>query len=133
MEPTSGWTCSNGWPGPTKGKCSTFWTRPNSFAWWTVPADGDFGLVYAGQSKGERAIALLFSDVPDAAALEQSIKVYNIKGVLVSGTWTTASNPRQGLLRKLKPGRYTVVIDSSFVSVSGKTISKGLHGPVYIQ
>lgn len=102
-------------------------------AWWTAPGEGDFGLVHAGQSKGERAIALLFSDAPATGALEQSVRVYNVKGVLVSNAWSTSSNPRMGLLRKLKPGRYTVVIDASLTSIDGKAIPKALHGPVYVR
>jgi len=102
-------------------------------AWWTAPAEGSFGLVHAGQSKGERAIALLFSEAPAAGALERSVRVYNLKGALVNNTWIIASNPRMGLLRKLKPGRYTVVIDATLTSVDGKAVSKALHGPVFVR
>lgn len=101
--------------------------------WWTSPADGEFGLITANQSKARLGIALLFSDVPGDGALQDSIKVYNVKGVRVSGKWTRASNQRLVQLHGLKPGRYTVVIDRSFASKRGKVINKAAHGPVYVQ
>ena len=101
-------------------------------AWWTPPASGDFGLVYAGQPKNEAAIALLFSEQPADSALSQSVKVYDAKGTLVGGTWETAANPRLAVLRGLQPGRYTVVVDPALANASGKAVSKGQHGPVYV-
>lgn len=101
--------------------------------WWISPGDGEFGLVTANQLKAQRGIALLFSDAPGDGALQDSIRVYNIKGVLVSGKWTRGSNQRLVQLSGLKPGRYTVVIDRSFASKRGKVISKAIHGPVYVQ
>ena len=99
----------------------------------TAPASGDFGVVYAGQTKGERTVALLFSTQITASALNDNIKVYDSKGKLVRGKWQAASaNPRLALLRGLKPGRYTVVIGSTLVDASGKAISKAEHGPVYV-
>lgn len=101
-------------------------------AWWTVPASGDFGLVYAGQPQGEGAIALLFSGEPASSTLNENVKVYDAKGNLVSGSWETAANPRLAVLRGLQPGRYTVVVASSLADASGKSISKAQHGPVYV-
>ncbi|MDO9454352.1 MAG: hypothetical protein Q7J29_16045 [Stagnimonas sp.] len=101
-------------------------------AWWTVPPSGDFGLVYAGQPKGEPAIALLFSEQPADSALNQNVKVYDAKGALVSGSWEAAANPRLAVLRGLKPGRYTVVVESALTDASGKTVSAAQHGPVYV-
>lgn len=101
-------------------------------AWWTPPASGDFGLVYAGQPKGEGAIALLFSDKPDDAALGQAVKVYDEKGTLVSGSWEAAANPRLAVLRGLQPGRYTVVVDKGLADASGKALAKAQHGPIYV-
>ena len=101
-------------------------------AWWTPPASGDFGLVYAGQPKNEAAIALLFSEQPADSALNQSVKVYDAKGTLVGGTWETAANPRLAVLRGLQPGRYTVVVEPALANASGKAVSKGQHGPVYV-
>lgn len=100
-------------------------------AWWTPPASG-FGLLYAGQPKGETAIALLFSDKPGDASLTQGVKVYDAKGQLVSGQWEAAANPRLAVLRGLKPGRYTVVLDQAVVDASGKPIDRAQHGPVYV-
>jgi hypothetical protein len=100
-------------------------------AWWTPPGSG-FGLLYAGQPKGEAAIALLFSDKPADTSLSQGVKVYDAKGQQVSGTWEAAANPRLAVLRGLKPGRYTVVLDSSVVDASGKAIDRAQHGPVYV-
>jgi len=101
-------------------------------AWWTAPASGEFGLVYAGQAKGESAIALLFSDAPSDSALNQSVKVYNAKGELVSGNWEAATNPRLAVFRGLKPGRYTIVVGSSLTDSNGKSLNKDQHGPVYV-
>lgn len=101
-------------------------------AWWTAPASGDFGLVYAGQPKGEPAIALLFSEQPADSALNQNVKVYDAKGALVSGSWEAAANPRLAVLRGLKPGRYTVVVESALTDASGKAVSAAQHGPVYV-
>jgi len=101
-------------------------------AWWTVPASGDFGLVYAGQPKGEPAIALLFSEQPADSALNQNVKVYDAKGALVSGSWETAANPRLAVLRGLQPGRYTVVVEPALTDASGKAVSSAQHGPVYV-
>ncbi len=102
-------------------------------AWWTAPAEGEFGLLYAGQPKGETAIALLFSEQPAESALSQSIKVYTGKGKPVSGAWEAATNPRLVVLRGLKPGRYTVVIDPSLANATGKTIDKAQHGSLHIR
>lgn len=101
-------------------------------AWWTPPASGDFGLVYAGQPKGEGAIALLFSDKPNDGALGQAVKVYDEKGALVSGSWEAAANPRLAVLRGLQPGRYTVVVDKALADANGKALSKAQHGPIYV-
>ncbi|MCX7178251.1 MAG: hypothetical protein NTX56_05555 [Proteobacteria bacterium] len=101
-------------------------------AWWTAPPSGDFGLVYAGQAKGEPAIALLFSEQPADSALNQNVKVYDAKGALVSGSWEAAANPRLAVLRGLKPGRYTVVVESALTDASGKAVSAAQHGPVYV-
>lgn len=101
-------------------------------AWWTAPSSGEFGLVYAGQAKGESAIALLFSGTPADSALNQSVKVYDAKGTLVSGNWEAAANPRLAVFRGLKPGRYTVVVEPSVADSSGKSLGKTQHGPVYI-
>lgn len=100
-------------------------------AWWPAPS-GSFGLVYAGQPKGEPAIALLFSGQPGDGALNQSVKVYNDRGELVGGSWEAASNPRLAVLRGLAPGRYTVVVASDLADAQGQTLSQPLHGPVYV-
>lgn len=101
-------------------------------AWWTTPDAGDFGLVYAGQPKGETAIALLFSEQPGNSALNDSIKVYDAKGSLVSGSWESAANPRLAVLRGLQPGRYTVVVEPALTTSGGKSLNKAQHGPVYV-
>ncbi|MES2684780.1 MAG: hypothetical protein V4650_14775 [Pseudomonadota bacterium] len=101
-------------------------------AWWATPASGDFGLLYAGQPQNETAIALLFNEQPADSALNQSVKVYDYKGKLVTGSWETAANPRMAVLRGLKPGRYTVVVEPALANASGKAVSKGQHGPVYV-
>lgn len=100
-------------------------------AWWPAPTGG-FGLVYAGQPKGEAAIALLFSAQPGAGALNQSVKVYDQHGALVSGDWEAAANPRLAVFRGLKPGRYTVVVDAGLADAQGQSLGQPLHGPVYV-
>jgi len=100
--------------------------------WWTTPSGSDFGLVYAGQPKGETAIALLFSAKPSEGTLDQNIRVYDEKGSLVSGSWEAAANPRMAVLRGLQPGRYTVVVAPTLAGSSGQAVSKGQHGPVYV-
>lgn len=100
-------------------------------AWWPAPSGG-FGLVYAGQPKGEAAIALLFSSQPGEGALNQSVKVYDQHGELVSGSWEAAANPRLAVFRGLKPGRYTVVVDASLANAQGQSLGQALHGPVYV-
>lgn len=99
--------------------------------WWPG-SSGGFGLVYAGQPKGEQAIALLFSGTPTTDALNQSVKVYDAKGQAVSGSWETAANPRLAVLRGLAPGRYTVVLDGTLADSQGQALGKPLHGPVYV-
>lgn len=99
--------------------------------WWPG-SSGGFGLVYAGQPQGEQAIALLFSGEPSTDALNQSVRVYDDKGRQVSGSWESATNPRLAVLRGLKPGRYTVVLESSLADSQGQSLGKGLHGPVYV-
>lgn len=99
--------------------------------WWPG-SSGGFGLVYAGQPKGEQAIALLFSGTPSTDALNQSVKVYDAKGQAVSGSWETATNPRLAVLRGLAPGRYTVVLDGALADSQGQALGKPLHGPVYV-
>ncbi len=101
-------------------------------AWWSSPASGDFGLLYAGQPKGEAAIALLFSGKPGDSALDNNVKVYDAKGALVSGSWEAAANPRMAVLRGLQPGRYTVVVAPALADANGKSVSKAQHGPVYV-
>lgn len=100
-------------------------------AWWPG-SNGGFGLVYAGQPKGEKAIALLFSSQPSDGALNQSVKVYDANGKLVSGSWESAANPRLAVMRGLKPGRYTVVLESSLADGQGQSLGQSLHGPVYV-
>ena len=100
-------------------------------AWWPG-SNGGFGLVYAGQPKGEKAIALLFSSQPNDGALNQSVKVYDANGKLVSGSWESAANPRLAVMRGLKPGRYTVVLESSLADGQGQSLGQSLHGPVYV-
>lgn len=101
-------------------------------AWWPATSAGDFGLVYAGQPKGEDAIALLFSNAPNTSALGDGVKVYDAKGKVVSGRWEAAANPRLMVFRGVKPGRYTVVVQPTLADASGKAIGKSAAGPVYI-
>lgn len=101
-------------------------------AWWTAPSSGDFGLLYAGQPKGEPAIALLFSQPPADSTLNQNVKVYDAAGSLVSGSWEPAANPRLAVLRGLQPGRYTVVVEPALANASGKVVKKAQHGPIYV-
>lgn len=100
-------------------------------AWWPA-ASGGFSLVYAGQPKGEQAIALLFSSAPGEGALNQSVKVYDQRGALVSGSWEVAANPRLAVFRGLKPGRYTVVVEAGLADSQGQSLGQDLHGPVYV-
>ena len=102
-------------------------------AWWPATSSGEFGLVYAGQPKGEEAIALLFSNAPNASALGSAVKVYDAQGNVVSGSWEpAAANPRLVVFRSVKPGRYTVVVEPSLADSSGKAIAQPSHGPVYV-
>lgn len=100
-------------------------------AWWPA-ASGGFSLVYAGQPKGEQAIALLFSSAPGEGALNQSVKVYDQRGALVSGSWEASANPRLAVFRGLKPGRYTVVVEAGLADSQGQSLGQDLHGPVYV-
>ncbi len=101
-------------------------------AWWPAPSGSDFGLVYAGQPKGEPAIALLFSTAPNTGALGEGVKVYDEQGQVVAGSWEAAANPRLVVFRGVKPGRYTVVVAPSLADSAGKTIAQPAHGPVYV-
>lgn len=105
---------------------------PDALTAWWPGSNGGFGLVYAGQPKGEQAIALLFSGEPSTDALNQSVKVYDAKGNLVGGSWEAASNPRLAVLRGLQPGRYTVVLEGSLADGQGQSLGRRLHGPVYV-
>ena len=127
-------TASSGNAAPTASSVAAAQAMPKADAlkpWWPG-SSGGFGLVYAGQPKGEQAIALLFSGTPSTDALNQSVKVYDAKGQAVSGSWEAASNPRLAVLRGLAPGRYTVVLDGALADSQGQALGKPLHGPVYV-
>lgn len=103
-------------------------------AWWpSAPTPGKLNLLYAGQAAETAAIALLFDSVfADTAAASTRIQVLDAQGQRVAGDWELASN-RRLLLFKVKPGRYTVLVEADLSNARGVTLAGAAHGPVYIR
>jgi hypothetical protein len=104
-------------------------------AWWpaTDKQQADrLNLVYAGEAAFEKAVVLMFDSPVDAAAASSNLELYDASGNAVSGSWSSGGNPRMVVFKDVKPGRYTVVLKPELADASGKTLSSGLHGPVYV-
>ncbi len=105
--------------------------------WWPDPAKmaaNQLKLQYAGQVQNEQAIALLFSAPVNLDTLKKSAEVRNSTGDSVAtGQWELANNPRMAVLRGVKPGRYTVILEPTIADDKGYMLGTALQGPVYIQ
>lgn len=101
-------------------------------SWWSPSGSEAFGVQYVGQVQGQPALAVLFSqDVPSSAGA--NLKLVDEEGKEVAGDWQSGKSSRLLVRSALKPGRYTLLIDSQIASADGKTLPAPLRGPVYIQ
>jgi len=102
--------------------------------WWLAGNNDAFAVQYVGQVAGQTSMAILFSrDMSDPSALEETIKVLDKDGKVVTGKWTAGKDARLLVRPDLRPGRYTLVIDRSLASADGKQLQVALRGPVYIR
>lgn len=104
--------------------------------WWPNPAsmpEEQLKLQYAGQVQGENAIALLFSGKVNIDAVRKNAVVRTLDGETVGGSWELGNNPKLAVLRGVKPGRYTVILNPEIADVKGYMLGTTLQGPVYIK
>lgn len=104
--------------------------------WWPNPKTmprSQLKLLYAGQTQGDRAIALLFSEKLDPDSLKQNAIVRNTDGTLATGRWTLGKNERLATFKLQGRGRYTVVLKPGLADVTGHILGTPLQGPVYVQ
>lgn len=104
--------------------------------WWPDPAQmprSQLKLVYAGQTQGERAIALLFSEKLDPDSLPKNVAVHDANGAAVDGTWALGKNERLAYFKVGTTGRYTLVLQPTLSDVTQHMLGTPLQGPVYIQ
>lgn len=104
--------------------------------WWPDPAQmprSQLKLVYAGQTQGERAIALLFSEKLDPDSLPKNVAVHDANGGAVDGTWSLGKNERLAYFKVASTGRYTLVLQPTLSDVTQHMLGTPLQGPVYIQ
>ncbi len=105
--------------------------------WWPDPASmstNQLKLQYAGQVQNEQAIALLFSAPLNLDTLKQHAEVRDATGdTLQAAQWELSKNPRMAVLRGLKPGRYTVILEPTVADAQGYMLGAAMQGPVYIQ
>lgn len=104
--------------------------------WWpdpaTIPAN-QLKLQYAGQVKGQGAIALLFSAPLQLETLQQHATVKSASGETLAGSWTIGKNPKLAVLDGLAPGRYTVILQPQVADTQGFMLGATLTGPVYVK
>jgi hypothetical protein len=104
--------------------------------WWpdpeTLPAN-QLKLHYAGQVKGQHAIALLFSAPLKLETLQEHATVRSAGGEVVAATWALGNNPKLAVLDGLAPGRYTVVLNPQVADQQGFMLGTTLSGGVYVQ
>lgn len=105
--------------------------------WWTPGSQvqsGQFALVYAGSAAFDKAIVLLFSNpVGDPTSAARSIRITDVNGKPVRGTWrTSAQNPRM-LIFNVPEGRYDLTLDKGMTDAQGRSLGRNLHGPVYVR
>lgn len=104
--------------------------------WWPDPSEmpaNQLKLQYAGQVKGEDAIALLFSAPLKLETVQQHAIVRSAAGETVAGSWTLGKNPKLAVLDGLAPGRYTVVLQPQIADQKGYMLGATLTGPVYVK
>jgi len=134
--PPSGAASAKEEPGPAEPAREA---PPNAEAmkqWWPDPSKmpaNQLKLMYAGQVKGEKAMALLFSSALDPTTLNKSIQVVDESGKPVNGSWAVGNNPRLAVMKGLSNGRYTVILKPTVADSQGFMLGTSLEGPVYIQ
>jgi hypothetical protein len=105
--------------------------------WWDDPSKrvpGQLALNFAGQSAGERSIALLFSGVfTNANSATAHIQVVDARGNPVKGKWEVGSNPKLLQFRGVSRGRYTLLLAPELADSQNRKLGRKLNGPVYIQ
>ena len=104
--------------------------------WWPDASkmpDNQLKLVYAGQVKGEPAVALLFSAPLSLDTVKQHAQIKAEDGGAASGEWELGKNPRLAVFRGLQPGRYTVILQPEIADDKGFMLGTTLKGPVYVQ
>ena len=105
-------------------------------AWWPDPAQmprSQLKLIYAGQTKDVRAVALLFSEKLDPDSLPKNAEVRDANGAAVPGEWALGKNERMAYFKVASAGRYTVVLQPTLADVTQHMLGTPLQGPVYIQ
>lgn len=121
---------------PAASKASTAASADALKQWWPDPSTmptNQLKLVYAGQVRGQDAIALLFSDALNLESLKPNVQVTADDGSLAAGEWTIGKNPKLAIISGLAPGRYTVVLKPAVAGQSGFMLGTTLQGPVYVQ
>lgn len=104
--------------------------------WWPDPAKmpaNQLKLQYAGQVKGQPAVALLFSAPVNLDSLKLHAQIRTAGGDRATGQWELGKNPRLAVFKGLKPGRYTVILAPQIADTQGFLLGTPLQGPVYIQ
>ena len=104
--------------------------------WWPDPAKlpaNQLKLQYAGQVKGQGAIALLFSSALKLESVQQHVTVRSANGETVAAEWAIGKNPKLAVLGGLAPGRYTVILQPQIADQQGYMLGATLTGPVYVK
>lgn len=119
-------------PAPARAAAEADAIKP----WWPDPATlpaGQLKLQYAGQVKGQGAIALLFSAPLRLETLQQHVTVKSANGEAVAAQWALGRNPKLAVLDGLAPGRYTVILQPQVTDTQGYMLGTILTGPVYVK
>lgn len=101
--------------------------------WWGPSVSNDrFGVKYVAQAADQPALLIRFSRDVSRDAATQNIKLSK-NGKPVETAWQQGSDPRTLIAPNLKPGRYTVVIESQLASAAGESLGTQLKGNTRIR
>ncbi|WP_428313261.1 hypothetical protein [Hydrocarboniphaga sp.] len=101
--------------------------------WWGPSVSNDrFGVKYVAQAADQPALLIRFSRDVSRDAATQNIKLSK-NGKPVETAWQQGSDPRTLIAPNLKPGRYTVVIESQLASAAGESLGTQLKGKTRIR
>lgn len=102
--------------------------------WWASTAGNDrFGVKYVAQPAGQPALLIHFTRDVSGDAATQGIKLIDSNGKPVEAAWQQGSDPRTVIASNLKPGRYTVVLESQLASAAGEPLGQELRGKTRIR